>query len=172
MIVVGPRRLPEMAYYLGRGVKKLQRYARVVRDEFSEEFSYLNEEMEAVRADMREVRATVTEVRDELADVRGEVEGVTSEAVSELGVVRPTGIKQGGARATGQELLPRDRQEPALPPRPAPMALPLPGVSPAPPYIPPIAKLEEGEKPEAPEARAEGEVEDESGAKPEKPLVF
>ena len=170
VIVVGPRRLPEMAYYLGRGVKKLQRYARVVRDEFSEEFSYLNEEMEAVRADMREVRATVTEVRDELADVRGEVEGVTSEAVSELGVVR-TGIEQGGARATGQDSSRETARNGAAAETGANGAAPARGVS-GPSYIPPIAKLEEGEKPEAPEARAEGEVEDESGAKPEKPLVF
>ncbi len=170
VIVVGPRRLPEMAYYLGRGVKKLQRYARVVRDEFSEEFSYLNEEMEAVRADMREVRATVTEVRDELADVRGEVEGVTSEAVSELGVVR-TGIEQAGARATGQDSSLENARNGAAAETGANGAAPARGV-PGPSYIPPIAKLEEGEKPEAPEARAEDEVEDESGAKPEKPLVF
>ena len=93
VIVVGPRRLPEMAYYLGRGVKKLQRYARVVRDEFSEEFAYLNEEMEAVRADVQEMRTTVTEVRDELQEVRGEVDEVTSEAVGELSDVR-AGIEQ------------------------------------------------------------------------------
>lgn len=88
VIVVGPRRMPEMAYYLGRGVKKLQRYARVVRDEFSEEFTYLNDEMEAVRSDMQEVQISVRQVREELAEVKGEVEEVGSEAAGELGEVR------------------------------------------------------------------------------------
>ena len=76
LVVVGPRRLPEMAYYIGRFIKKLQGYARVVRDEFGEEFAYLNEEMEAVRADVREVRGSMQEVREELKQVRGEVEEV------------------------------------------------------------------------------------------------
>ena len=80
MIVVGPRRLPEMAYYIGRFIRKLQGYARVVRDEFGEEFAYINEEMEAVRADVREVRGSVGEVREELRQVRGEVEEAGEEA--------------------------------------------------------------------------------------------
>lgn len=80
MIVVGPRRLPEMAYYIGRFIRKLQGYARVVRDEFGEEFAYINEEMEAVRADVREVRGSVGEVREELRQVRGEVEDAGEEA--------------------------------------------------------------------------------------------
>ena len=170
VIVVGPRRLPEMAYYLGRGVKKLQRYARLVRDEFSEEFAYLNEEMEAVRADMQEVRATVGEVREELADVRSEVEGVTSEAVDELGVVR-AGIEQAGSGATGQASAPETARNGAAAETGVNGAAPARGV-PGPSYMPPIGKLEEGEKPQAPEARAEVEAEDETGAQPEKPLVF
>lgn len=80
LVVVGPRRLPEMAYYIGRFIKKLQGYARVVRDEFGEEFAYLNEEMEAVRADVREVRGSMQEVREELKQVRGEVEEAGEEA--------------------------------------------------------------------------------------------
>ncbi len=184
VIVVGPRRLPEMAYYLGRGVKKLQRYARVVRDEFSEEFAYLNEEMEAVRADVQEMRTTVTEVRDELQEVRGEVDEVTSEAVGELSDVR-AGIEQVAAGAG-------ESAEPASPAPGAPApaaaatsngaaaesdvngAAPARGVA-GPSYMPPIATAAPREA-VAPVAAtpgpAEEEVEDEAEAKPEKPLVF
>ena len=178
VIVVGPRRLPEMAYYLGRGVKKLQRYARVVRDEFSEEFAYLNEEMEAVRADVQEMRTTVREVQDELSEVRDEVEDVTSEAAGELGEVKAT--VEGGAGAATADSGPTE-------PAPAPAATANgaaaePGVNgaepprgtPGPSYMPRIGTVESSEEPDAaePAAADEAEVEDEAGAKPEKPLVF
>ena len=182
VIVVGPRRLPEMAYYLGRGVKKLQRYARVVRDEFSEEFAYLNEEMEAVRADVQEMRTTVTEVRDELQEVRGEVDEVTSEAVGELSDVR-AGIEQVAAGAS-------EGAEPASPapgaPAPAAAATsngappirherrsPARGVAGLPTWPPSPRPRRASRGPlAATPGPAEEEVEDEAEAKPEKPLVF
>ena len=186
VIVVGPRRLPEMAWYLGRGVKKLQRYARVVRDEFSEEFDYLNQEMEAVRSDMQEVRTTVREVQEELSEVRGEVGEVTSEAVGELGEVRDGIAKVTGGDGGDDADAARDEQ----PPAPASAngaaepgvngAEPVRGV-PGPSYMPPIAtagSLErEGGVPAAPEpapggaseGEADGEAEAESAGKP---LVF
>lgn len=178
VIVVGPRRLPEMAYYLGRGVKKLQRYARVVRDEFSEEFAYLNEEMEAVRADVQEMRTTVREVQDELSEVRDEVEDVTSEAAGELGEVKAT--VEGGDGAATADSGPTE-------PVPAPAATANGAVAgsgvngaepprgtPGPSYMPRIATVASSEEPDAaePTAADEAEVEDEAGAKPEKPLVF
>ncbi len=188
VIVVGPRRLPEMAYYLGRGVKKLQRYARVVRDEFSEEFAYLNEEMEAVRADVQEMRTTVREVQDELTEVRGEVEEVTSEAAEELGVVR-TNIED-AASAPGAAGEPVSDAAQAREEKPVPAtagangaaaALDVNGAepprgTPGPSYMPAIGTLESRDTPPAaePEATEEAgaEVEDEVEATPEKPLVF
>ena len=185
VIVVGPRRLPEMAYYLGRGVKKLQRYARVVRDEFSEEFAYLNEEMEAVRADVQEMRTTVREVQDELTEVRGEVEEVTSEAAEELGVVR-TSIEE-AATANGEAGEPVSDAAQAQKEKPVPATAGANGAAgsdvngaepprgtPGPSYMPPIATatIESREEPDAPEPVVTDEAEDEAGAKPEKPLVF
>ena len=187
VIVVGPRRLPEMAYYLGRGVKKLQRYARVVRDEFSEEFAYLNEEMEAVRADVQEMRTTVREVQDEITEVRGEVEEVTSEAAEELGVVR-TNIEEAATTKT-------EAAEPASDTAQAQEGKPVPATAgangaagsdvngaepprgtPGPSYMPAIGTLESHETPAAPAPEAteeaEAEAEDEAEATPEKPLVF
>ncbi|MXX18052.1 MAG: twin-arginine translocase TatA/TatE family subunit [Dehalococcoidia bacterium] len=182
VIVVGPRRLPEMAYYLGRGLKKLQRYARLVRDEFSEEFAYLNEEMEAVRADVQEMRTTVRDVQDELTEVRGEVEEVTSEAAEELGVVR-TSIEEAATTKT-------EAAEPAIAGAPAQEEKPVPATAgangaaadadvngadpprgtPGPSYMPAIGTLDSRETPAAP--ATEAEAEDEAEAQPEKPLVF
>ena len=79
VIVVGPKRMPEMAYHIGRAVRTLQGYARVVRDEFGEEFGYLNEEMEAIKADVGSVKGSVQEVGDDLKAVQSEVTQVTSE---------------------------------------------------------------------------------------------
>ena len=177
VIVVGPRRLPEMAYWLGRGVKKLQRYARLVRDEFSEEFAYLNEEMEAVRADVKEMRTTVREVQEELTEVRGEVQEVTSEAVGELGEVRATveGVA-GGKDAPTQPV--------ETTPTPAPStangataeagvngAEPVRG-TPGPAYMPKIATLEPPEEAPEPEPETSEESGDQGETAPEKRLVF
>jgi len=183
VIVVGPRRLPEMAYWLGRGVKKLQRYARVVRDEFSEEFAYLNEEMEAVRSDMKEMRTTVREVQEELTEVRGEVKEVTSEAVGEFGEVRATveGVAS-GAKGAAEPQAVAEPQETTPVPAPAPAngataeaavngAEPVRG-TPGPSYMPKIATLEPREEASAPEPETSEEPADEAEATPEKRLVF
>lgn len=182
VVVVGPRRLPEMAYYLGRGVKKLQRYARVVRDEFSEEFAYLNEEMEAVRADVQEMRTTVREVQEEVAEVAGEVEEVTSEAVDELGEVK-AGVEQAGSGASPEQ--PSQPDAASFPPIPEPVtvrngaaagadvngaAAPRGVAGPA--NAPSIATALA--RPVSPRAETSDEADggDEVEAKPEKPLVF
>ena len=49
VVVVGPKRLPEMAYHIGRAVKTLQRYARAVRDVFCDVFQYLDEEIRTIK---------------------------------------------------------------------------------------------------------------------------
>lgn len=188
VIVVGPRRLPEMAYYLGRGLKKLQRYARLVRDEFSEEFAYLNEEMEAVRADVQEMRTTVRDVQEELTEVRGEVEEVTSEAAEELGVVR-TSIEEAATTKT-EAAEPASAAAQAQEEKPVPATAGANGAAadpdvngaepprgtPGPAYMPAIGTLESRETPAAPATeateQAEAEAEEEAEASPEKPLVF
>ena len=48
LVVVGPERLPAMAYQIGRAVRTLQQYARAVRNEFSDEFDYLEEQYRTV----------------------------------------------------------------------------------------------------------------------------
>lgn len=177
LVVVGPRRLPEMAYYIGRFIKKLQGYARVVRDEFGEEFAYLNEEMEAVRADVREVRGSMQEVREELKQVRGEVEEAGEEARE---AAAPVGeelrglkeLKPSSSPAGENGAAPAEEDEPE-PPR---------GV-PGPAHMPPIATLPardafasddgDGDGGDGGESGGEtGEGESEAEAASGKPLVF
>lgn len=63
LIVVGPQRMPEVAYQIGRAVREMQKYARAVRDEFREEFDYLD-------AQARELRGEVNAASRDLDDVR------------------------------------------------------------------------------------------------------
>ncbi len=62
LIFVGPERMPVVAYQVGRAVRTMQKYARAVRDEFSDEIAYVEEQVKTVRG---EVDATRTAIRDE-----------------------------------------------------------------------------------------------------------
>ncbi len=193
VIVVGPRRMPEMAYYIGRAIKKLQGYARVVRDEFSEEFAYLNEEMEAVRADMQEVRTSVTEVRDELAEVRGEVveagTEVRDEAQEATASLTGSAAAPADANANATPAPARNGSAPDAPPATATAATEAPEVDvngtepvrgvPGPSYMPTIATLPPREPDAASPAPDDAPGDTETGAEaeqepeaPAKPLVF
>jgi len=56
LVVVGPERLPAMAYQIGRVVRQMQRYARAVRNEFSDEFDYLETQYRTVRGEVDSAR--------------------------------------------------------------------------------------------------------------------
>jgi sec-independent protein translocase protein TatB len=73
LVVVGPDRLPTMAYQIGRAVRTLQQYARAVRDEFSDEFEYLDEQMKTVKGGMSEFNQTM---REGERDLRKDLGGV------------------------------------------------------------------------------------------------
>lgn len=59
LVVVGPERLPAVAYQIGRVVRQAQRYARAVRDEFSDEISYLEEQYKTVKGEVDTARDSV-----------------------------------------------------------------------------------------------------------------
>ena len=84
VVVVGPKRLPEMAYHIGRAIKTLQRYARAVRDEFGEEYQYLDEEVRAIKEDAREINAEMREVRAEVTENVEEVQTDFREATEPI----------------------------------------------------------------------------------------
>lgn len=74
LVVVGPERLPTMAYQVGRAVRTLQQYARAVRDEFKDEFDYIDEQMKVVKGGMADVQQSLREGDREL---RRDLEAVT-----------------------------------------------------------------------------------------------
>ncbi|MGI8926236.1 MAG: Sec-independent protein translocase protein TatB [Tepidiformaceae bacterium] len=61
LVVVGPERLPAVAYQIGRWVRQMQRYARAVRDEFSDEIGYIEEQYRAVKGEVDTTRQTLRE---------------------------------------------------------------------------------------------------------------
>ncbi|GAB4333010.1 MAG: hypothetical protein Kow0010_19180 [Dehalococcoidia bacterium] len=116
LVVVGPSRLPTVAYQLGRAVRTLQGYARVVRDEFSEEIAYLQEEAEAVREELQSAKSELREADDELrreqakfsqeiARTSGEVKRDVSTSLNEGNVVplrREDGPRPGATTPRGE----------------------------------------------------------------------
>ncbi|MGE5597500.1 MAG: Sec-independent protein translocase protein TatB [Hyphomicrobiales bacterium] len=65
LVVVGPERLPTMAYQIGRAVRTLQQYARAVRNEFSDEIEYLEEQYKTVKGEVDTARSTLREQQAE-----------------------------------------------------------------------------------------------------------
>lgn len=74
LVVVGPERLPAMAYQIGKAVRTLQQYARAVRDEFSDEIGYVEDQYKTIRG---EVDATRITLRDEQAKMNAEFRDAT-----------------------------------------------------------------------------------------------
>lgn len=73
LVFVGPERLPGMAYQIGKAVRTMQEYARQVRDEFSDEFNYIEEQYKTVKGEVdstREImRSDTARMNAELHDV-------------------------------------------------------------------------------------------------------
>ena len=61
LVVVGPERLPAMAYQIGRAVRTMQQYARAVRNEFSDEFQYIEEQYKTVKGQVDDTRQVLRE---------------------------------------------------------------------------------------------------------------
>lgn len=95
LIFVGPQRLPEVAYQVGRAVRTMQRYAREVRNEFREEIGYVEEqykvmkgEVDTLREDLRkqdaalnaEFRAATAPVQDAMNEVTAATNVVSFDA--------------------------------------------------------------------------------------------
>lgn len=82
--VLGPERLPVVAYQIGKAVRTLQGYARAVRDEFGEELSYVEDQYKTVRGDFadarKEVRAQQRSIEDEWRSQQRELQAGVDEA--------------------------------------------------------------------------------------------
>ncbi|MEX1104399.1 MAG: twin-arginine translocase TatA/TatE family subunit, partial [Dehalococcoidia bacterium] len=92
LVVVGPDRLPTMAYQIGRAVRTLQTYARAVRDEFSDEFEYLDEQMKTVKGGVADFNKTM---KDGERDLRKDLDSVAPAQL--LGEQPPSNVVPFGA---------------------------------------------------------------------------
>jgi len=77
LVVVGPERLPTVAYQIGKAVRQMQRYARAVRDEFSEEIGYLEDQYRTVKG---EIDTASESIRKTGADFDSELRGAVPKA--------------------------------------------------------------------------------------------
>jgi Sec-independent protein translocase protein TatA len=68
--------MPAVAYQIGRAVRQMQRYARAVRDEFSEELDYVEEQYKTLKG---EVEETQRSLREQQAQMNAELRAVDSE---------------------------------------------------------------------------------------------
>src|SRR3990170_2527622 len=76
-IVVGPRRLPEVAVQLARVIRQMRGYATDVTSQMRAELDELTREYEQVRKDLQEFRDSATK---EVRSVVSEVDRATREA--------------------------------------------------------------------------------------------
>lgn len=138
LVFVGPERLPNMAYQIGRAVRTLQQYARQVRDEFGDEITYLEEQVRTVKgevdsaaaefrqqsnkfnAELREATAPLNEAAQEL---RKPIEGLNSSPAStvpsEAGLALSNGIAANGVSVHGAEVIAEPAPGTTAPAQPA-----------------------------------------------------
>ncbi len=97
MVVVGPQRMPGVAYQIGKAVREMQKYARAVRDEFSEEWEYLDTQAKELRGEMdsasHEMREIQRSMRSETAALDSELKSASGEVQKAL----PTPAKNGSS---------------------------------------------------------------------------
>ena len=112
LVVVGPERLPAMAYQLGRAVRTMQGYARAVRDEFSDEIDYLDEQYKTIKGQVNEAQGTL---RAENAKLNSELREVTASVESTVATVRSE-VQAANAEAAASVNTAATPSEPAKPP--------------------------------------------------------
>lgn len=86
LVVVGPERLPNVAYQIGRAVRTMQQYARQVRDEFSEELSYIEEQVAVVKGEVESARVVM---QNETAQMNAQIREATEPLREPLQIEAP-----------------------------------------------------------------------------------
>jgi len=100
-VVIGPKRLPEVAVQLARVIRQLRGYATDVTSQMRSELDELTREYEQVRKDLQEFRESAT--RD-VRSVVNEVDRATREAPA---------IIESSAEEKPRKRLPPPREKPA-----------------------------------------------------------
>lgn len=105
LVVVGPQRMPTVAYQIGRAVRTLQKYARAVRDEFSEELDYIDEQYRGLRDEIETTSASLREeqskLQAEIESSRASLEGDVNSSLREASSALSTGGSQTAGPAAG-----------------------------------------------------------------------
>ena len=101
VIVVGPKRLPEVAVQLARLIRQLRGYATDVTSQMRAELDELTREYEQVRKELRDFRESAT---SEVSSVINEVDRATRE---------PPAIIESSAEERPEKRLPSPREKPA-----------------------------------------------------------
>lgn len=91
LVVVGPERLPSMAYQLGRAVRTMQGYARAVRDEFRDEIDYLDEQYKTIKGQVDEAQQVM---RTENAKLNAELREVTNTVESTVSLATESPVPE------------------------------------------------------------------------------
>ncbi len=108
LVVVGPERLPNVAYQIGKAVRTMQSYARAVRSEFSEEIGYIEEQYKTVKGEMSEASQALrveqqkfaSEMRSVTAEVQSQVQDVTHLAHANVVNIDGSPVNQSPALAS------------------------------------------------------------------------
>lgn len=126
-IVIGPERMPQVAYQIGRAVKTLQGYARAVRDEFGGEIDYINEQYRTVRGELDSAKREFREQQQKFEAEMREATASVQAAGQELSNV---------VNFSDRQPLPLPSPESALDPTAYPVTDPSPAYLPPPPAPP------------------------------------
>ncbi len=113
LVVVGPDRLPGMAYQIGRAVRTMQGYARAVRDEFKDEIDYQDEQYKAVKGQVDEAQQVL---RTENAKLNSELREVSASVESTVALATTDSPVPGVAAAAVDSPGAGQSAEPAKPP--------------------------------------------------------
>jgi len=83
LVFVGPERMPRVAYQIGRAVREMQKYARAVRDEFSEEIDFLETQYREVEAEMKDAQSSLRNETDRFGREMRSATATVDEAVKD-----------------------------------------------------------------------------------------
>ena len=107
LIVLGPERLPIAMRTVGRWVRKLRDMSREFRQEFAEEFAFIQEEMSELRKEADATRSELAEIRRELGqtvqETTDDMTSIKDEMVSDVqGAVDAISGRGGATDADGE----------------------------------------------------------------------
>lgn len=122
--VIGPERMPLVAYQIGRAVRTLQQYARAVRDEFGEELTYVEDQYKTIKGDFEgarhEVRQQTRQIEEQWRTEQREIESGMKEAQNAIeGAAKVVNISDRQPTANGASAAPAALAEAAPVPEPA-----------------------------------------------------